>query len=175
MTAKSISWVENAVHSQIQVIFLNEILQIRRAHIFFLLGKSIFQIKLVDTKLIWHDHIDIIRYFAGDPMMTADGFKPPDFIGILKSNVSWAVRSNRESGDGYADILIKPKNPDTGIVIELKYARSFKELDQACERALEQIKDRRYDEALREDGRNEVLAYGIAFWKKRCKVVVDKI
>ena len=96
-------------------------------------------------------------------------------IGILKSNVSWAVRSNRESGDGYADILIKPKNPDVGIVIELKYARSFKELDQACERALEQIKDRRYDEALREDGRNEVLAYGIAFWKKRCKVVVDKI
>ena len=96
-------------------------------------------------------------------------------LGILKSNVSWAVRSNRESGDGYADILIKPKNPDTGIVIELKYARSFKELDQACERALEQIKDRRYDEALREDGRNEVLAYGIAFWKKRCKVVVDKI
>ena len=96
-------------------------------------------------------------------------------IGILKNNVNWVVRSNRESGDGYADILIKPKNPDTGIVIELKYARSFKELDQACERALEQIKDRRYDEALREDGRNEVLAYGIAFWKKRCKVVVDKI
>ena len=97
------------------------------------------------------------------------------YHGILKNNVNWAVRSNRESGDGYADILIKPKNPDTGIVIELKYARSFKELDQACERALEQIKDRRYDEALREDGRNEVLAYGIAFWKKRCKVVVDKI
>ena len=96
-------------------------------------------------------------------------------IGILKNNANWAVRSNRESGDGYADILIKPKNPDTGIVIELKYARSFKELDQACERALEQIKDCRYDEALREDGRNEVLAYGIAFWKKRCKVVVDKI
>ena len=96
-------------------------------------------------------------------------------IGILKSNVSWAVRSNRESGDGYADILIKPKNPDVGIVIELKYARSFKELDQACERALEQIRDRRYDEALREDGRSEILAYGIAFWKKRCKVVVDKI
>ena len=97
------------------------------------------------------------------------------YHGILKNNANWAVRSNRESGDGYADILIKPKNPDTGIVIELKYARSFKELDQACERALEQIKDRRYDEALREDGRNEVLAYGIAFWKKRCKVVVDKI
>ena len=96
-------------------------------------------------------------------------------IGILKSNVSWAVRSNRESGDGYADILIKPKNPDVGIVIELKYARSFKELDQACERALEQIRDRRYDEALREDGRSEILAYGIAFWKKRCKVLAERL
>ena len=100
---------------------------------------------------------------------------PWHFDWHFENNANWAVRSNRESGDGYADILIKPKNPDTGIVIELKYARSFKELDQACERALEQIKDRRYDEALREDGRNEVLAYGIAFWKKRCKVVVDKI
>ena len=96
-------------------------------------------------------------------------------IGILKSNVSWAVRSNRESGDGYADILIKPKNPDVGIVIELKYARSFKELDQACERALEQIRNRRYDEALREDGRSEILAYGIAFWKKRCKVLAERL
>ena len=96
-------------------------------------------------------------------------------IGILKNNVNWAVRSNRESGDGYADILIKPKNPDVGIVIELKYARSFKELDQACERALEQIRDRRYDEALREDGRSEILAYGIAFWKKRCKVLAERL
>ena len=97
------------------------------------------------------------------------------YHGILKNNANWAVRSNRESGDGYADILIKPKNPDTGIVIELKYARSFKELDQACERALEQIKDRRYDEALREDGRSEILAYGIAFWKKRCKVLAERL
>ena len=97
------------------------------------------------------------------------------YHGILKNNANWAVRSNRESGDGYADILIKPKNPDTGIVIELKYARSFKELDQACERALEQIKDRRYDEALREDGRCEILAYGIAFWKKRCKVLAERL
>ena len=96
-------------------------------------------------------------------------------IGILKNNANWAVRSNRESGDGYADILIKPKNPDVGIVIELKYARSFKELDQACERELEQIRDRRYDEALREDGRSEILAYGIAFWKKRCKVLAERL
>ena len=83
-------------------------------------------------------------------------------IGILKNYSGWAVKSNRESGDGYADILLKPKNPDVGIVIELKYAHSMNELDKACERAMEQIKNHRYDAELREDGRNDLLAYGIA-------------
>ena len=83
------------------------------------------------------------------------------------------VKSNKESGDGFADILIKPKDPDAGIIIELKYARTFDELDWACERALQQIRDRRYDEELRADGRREILAYGIAFCKKRCRVVVE--
>ena len=96
-------------------------------------------------------------------------------IGILKNYSGWAVKSNRESGDGYADILLKPKNPDVGIVIELKYAHSMNELDKACERAMEQIKNHRYDTELREDGRNDLLAYGIAFCKKRCKVVVEKL
>ena len=96
-------------------------------------------------------------------------------IGILKSKSDWAVRSNRESGDGFADILVKPKNLDAGIIMELKYANSFNNLDQACERAMEEIKDRRYDQVLREDGRNEILAYGIAFYKKRCKVVVERL
>ena len=96
-------------------------------------------------------------------------------IGILKNCSSWAVKSNKESGDGFADILVKPKNPDAGIIMELKYARSFGDLDKACERALEQIKDRRYDQEFREEGRNDILAYGIAFYKKRCKVVVEKL
>ena len=96
-------------------------------------------------------------------------------IGILKNYSGWAVKSNRESGDGYADILLKPKNPDVGIVIELKYAHSMNELDKACKRAMGQIKNHRYDTELREDGRNDLLAYGIAFCKKRCKVVVEKL
>ena len=96
-------------------------------------------------------------------------------IGILKNYSGWAVKSNKESGDGFADILLKPKNPDVGIVIELKYAYSMNDLDKACERAMEQIKDRRYDTELREDGRNNILAYGIAFCKKRCKIVVEKL
>lgn len=93
----------------------------------------------------------------------------------MKNDPEWAVKSNRESGDGFADILVKPQNPDAGIIMELKYARSLKELDKVCERALEQIKERRYDEELREDGRNDILAYGLAFCKKRCKVIVEKL
>lgn len=96
-------------------------------------------------------------------------------LGILKNYPGWVVKSNRESGDGFADILLKPKNPDEGIIVELKDVRSLHDLDQACERALEQIKDRRYDTELREDGRNDILAYGIAFCRKRCKVVVEKL
>ena len=96
-------------------------------------------------------------------------------LGILKNYSGWVVKSNRESGDGFADIRLKPKNPDAGIIVELKYARSLHDLDQACERALEQIEDRRYDTELREDGRNDILAYGIAFCRKRCKVVVKNL
>ena len=96
-------------------------------------------------------------------------------LGILKNYSGWVVKSNRESGDGFADILLKPKNPDAGIIVELKYVRSLNDLDQACERALEQIEDRRYDTELREDGRNDIFAYEIAFCRKRCKVVVKNL
>ena len=87
-------------------------------------------------------------------------------LGILKNYSGWVVKSNRESGDGFADILLKPRNPDAGIIVELKYVRSLNDLDQACERALEQIEDRRYDTELREDGRNDIFAYEIAFCRK---------
>ena len=96
-------------------------------------------------------------------------------LGILKNYSGWVVKSNRESGDGFADILLKPRNPDAGIIVELKYVRSLNDLDQACERALEQIEDRRYDTELREDGRNDIFAYEIAFCRKRCKVVVKNL
>ena len=96
-------------------------------------------------------------------------------LGLLRNRRNWIVRSNVESGEGFVDILIKPEDPDEGILIELKYSKTFDGLEKACERAMEQIKDRRYDEALREEGRIHILAYGIAFCKKRCKVVVQKI
>ena len=97
-------------------------------------------------------------------------------LGLLRgSNPDWLITSNRESGDGFSDILIKPEDPDAGIVIEVKYAKEIKELDKACETAMTQIKDKRYDEALRDEGRCDILAYGIAFCRKRCKVVGQKL
>lgn len=95
-------------------------------------------------------------------------------IGLLRSCPGWAVRSNREAGDGFADILIEPEDPDAGIVIEVKYSPTIAGLEDACERALQQIRDRRYSEYFREEGRDNVLLYGIAFCKKRCRVTAGR-
>lgn len=96
-------------------------------------------------------------------------------LGLLRSKTDWLIRSNVESGDGFADILIEPEDPNSGIVLELKYAQTFSGLESACEKALAQIREKRYDERLRNDGREYILIYGMAFYKKRCKVMVQKI
>lgn len=95
-------------------------------------------------------------------------------LGLLRSEVNWLILSNAESGDGFSDILIEPEDPDAGIVIEVKYASSVAGLEKACEEALRQIREKRYDERLRNDGRTDVLIYGIAFCRKRCKVVCER-
>ena len=95
--------------------------------------------------------------------------------GMLTGNTDWVVKSNVEAGEGFADIIIKPQNPDNGIIFELKYSKEASGLDKACERAIKQIRDRRYSEYLQNDGRYNMIFYGIAFYKKRCKVVVEKL
>ena len=97
-------------------------------------------------------------------------------LGLLRSIADWKILSNAEAGEGFSDILIEPRrNLNMGIVIEIKYAPTFRALDEACAKALEQIKARGYDERLREDGREDILAYGIAFNKKRCKAVCERL
>ena len=95
-------------------------------------------------------------------------------LGLLRSEMNWLILSNAESGDGFSDILIEPEDPDAGIVIEVKYASSVAGLEKACEEALRQIREKRYDERLRNYGRTDVLTYGIAFCRKRCKVVCER-
>lgn len=118
--------------------------------------------------------ISILDTKAPDDMK--ENFYHGLLLGLLRgSNPDWLIKSNRESGDGFSDILIKPENPDLGIVIEVKYAKEFKGLDAACNAAMAQIKQKRYDETLRDEGRCDILAYGIAFCRKRCRVVGEKL
>ena len=96
-------------------------------------------------------------------------------LGLLRCNFDWSVKSNVEAGDGFADIIVEPESPDAGTIVELKYSQTFSGLESACVRALAQIRDRRYAEYLKGEGRNEILVCGIAFCKKRCRVVVEKL
>ena len=96
-------------------------------------------------------------------------------LGLLRSEPNWLILSNAESGDGFSDILIEPEDPDAGIVIEVKYSPTLSGMETACEAALEQIKEKRYDERLRNEGRENITAFGIAFCKKRCKAVFERL
>lgn len=118
--------------------------------------------------------ISILDTKAPDDMK--ENFYHGLLLGLLRgSNPDWLIKSNRESGVGFSDILIKPENPDLGIVIEVKYAKEFKGLDAACDAAMAQIKQKRYDETLRDEGRCDILAYGIAFCRKRCRVAGERL
>lgn len=96
-------------------------------------------------------------------------------LGMLVGNAAWGVKSNRETGEGFADLLVETENPDAGIIIELKSVDRLSELDGACRQAIAQIHERRYDRTLRDEGRDDILLYGIAFYKKRCRVAVEKM
>ena len=118
--------------------------------------------------------ISILDTKAPDDMK--ENFYHGLLLGLLRgSNPDWLIKSNCESGDGFSDILIKPENPDLGIVIEVKYAKEFKGLDAACDAAMAQIKQKRYDETLRDEGRCDILAYGIAFCSNRCRVAGERL
>ena len=91
-------------------------------------------------------------------------------LGLLQSQGSWIVRSNAETGIGYSDISVA--TPERlGMVIELKYAEDGN-LEAACAKALAQIEEKKYAEALRRRGMKTILKYGIAFWEKECQVVL---
>ena len=91
-------------------------------------------------------------------------------LGLFGHMDGWIVRSNAESGDGYSDITVKNEVRETGIIIELKYAENAG-FDAACQKALQQIGDRNYEEELVRDGMKTIHKYGIACYKKRCRVM----
>ena len=115
--------------------------------------------------------ISIRDTFARKPMK--ENFYHGILLGLLGFKASWGVFSNREAGDGYSDILIEIEDEGTGIVIEVKYAENGN-LEEACREALRQIEKKRYDEQLREEGMEKILKYGIACYKKRCRIAVSQ-
>ena len=94
-------------------------------------------------------------------------------IGILGYEEAWSVSSNKEAGEGYSDVLVETDDGETGIVLELKYADDGN-LETACLEALEQIETNNYEEVLRDDGVENIIKYGIAFYKKKCRVKIKK-
>ena len=93
-------------------------------------------------------------------------------LGLLAYMDGWLVKSNTESGEGYSDISIEIRQREIGIVIELKYAENGT-FDVSCQEALRQIHERKYETALIENGLHTIYRYGIACYKKRCKVVSE--
>ena len=91
-------------------------------------------------------------------------------LGLFAGMKNWKVKSNAESGEGYSDISVEIDDKEIGIVIELKYAEKAA-FESACKEALEQIQSRNYEEILIDDGMSVIRKYGIACYKKRCKVI----
>ena len=137
-----------------------------------LLNQNPEKVELIFTEYM-KKTISIRDTFARKP--TKENFYHGLLLGILGFKENWSVMSNRESGDGFGDILIRIEDEDVGIVIEVKYADDGN-LQEECEKALQQIIDIRYTEALEQEGIHTIIKYGIACYRKKCKVLmrIDK-
>lgn len=137
-----------------------------------LLNQNPEKVELIFTEYM-KKTISIRDTFARKP--TKENFYHGLLLGILGFKENWSVMSNRESGDGFGDILIRIEDEDVGIVIEVKYADDGN-LQGECEKALQQIIDIRYTESLEQEGIHTIIKYGIVCYRKKCKVLmrIDK-
>ena len=111
--------------------------------------------------------ISICDTFVTKPMM--GNFYYGLLLRILSVKDEWVIYSTRETRDGYSDIVVETENSATGIILEIKYAHDGN-LEESCKSALEQIVNTHYEEELKNEGVDRILKYGIACFKKRCKV-----
>lgn len=94
-------------------------------------------------------------------------------LGLLRAEGSWIVKSNAESGTGYSDILLIVPSEKTGCVIETKYAEDGA-FDAACREAIRQIGTHNYTELLRQEGMETIHIYGLACYRKTCRVAYER-
>ncbi|MCD8232280.1 MAG: ATP-binding protein [Clostridiales bacterium] len=94
-------------------------------------------------------------------------------LGMLRSRRGWRVQSNREAGNGRADIILTDRTRECGHIIEVKYADSYADLETAARKGFQQIDDALYDDYFRDSDIGQIYHYGIAFHRKKCKVADD--
>lgn len=96
-------------------------------------------------------------------------------VGVLANMHEHIVKSNRESGSGRSDVYIKSLSIfEPAVIMELKVCNNPKEIYKKCDEALEQIEERNYDAELREEGYEDIIKYGISFYRKDCIVKIQK-
>ena len=91
---------------------------------------------------------------------------------LLAATKRWDIFSNDEVGNGRPDLIVEKPYGELGIVIEIKVVKDIKKLDEACQAAMKQIEDKDYTADFKEYNFSKILAYGIAFCGKKCKVIV---
>jgi hypothetical protein len=107
------------------------------------------------------------------PRARKENFYHGILIGLLSHKENWLVLSNAESGEGYSDILVEVQEGRIGVVIELKYAEEDK-LEDACTKALAQVSGKQYDARLKLDGMKKIVRFGIACFRKQCRVLCEE-
>lgn len=101
----------------------------------------------------------------------AENFYHGFLAGILSQSEDYLVKSNRESGRGRSDIMVKsPSLRGRSFILEMKVSDNIDHLEEDAQKALEQIQDKKYKEELRSEGYREIDCYGIAFYRKDCEV-----
>ena len=101
----------------------------------------------------------------------AENFYHGFLTGILSQSENYLVKSNRESGNGRSDIVVKsPSLRGRSFVLELKVSDSIDELEADAKKALRQIYDKKYMEELLGEGYQRIDCYGVSFFRKDCEV-----
>ena len=108
-------------------------------------------------------------------MDSAENFYHGFLLGILTGLQGYEKLSNRESGEGRYDIVLKPYDErQPAIILELKRVQKFTEMEGMCQEALQQIEDKHYDAGLIDEGYMVIKKYGICFCKKSCTVMIKE-
>lgn len=120
----------------------------------------------VFEEAVRHQLSGSISYFDSE-----EDFYHEFLLGLLRPLQNYKILSNRESGNGRPDIVLKPYDErKAAVVLELKHVKKYTEMDAECDQALRQIEEQQYEKGILEEGYGSVISYGICFCKKSCRV-----